>query len=125
MPRVWALGCAIMLLAVALGIPALRDNARELRTITGTTDAELGAMQLVQRSAPPDYQPEAALAPRLSAGRYLAAARSDGWAGDSPTQLRADLSSERAQAERVLQELVARLAPASTTSAGTPPMLER
>ena len=97
----------------------LRDNARQLRTITGTTDAELGALALAARSAPPGYLPDSNLAPQLMAGSYLALARSLGsTAADTPAELSADLSGERAAADRVLQELTARLAPAPGKPAG-------
>jgi hypothetical protein len=124
-PRVLALAGVVTLVAVMLGVPPLRDNALELRTITGTTDAELGAMQLVPRSAPPSYLPDPSRAPQLSAGRYFAAARGFGSAGDSPRELETDLNDERTQADRVLQELVARLTPAGVSSSGTPPVLEQ
>jgi hypothetical protein len=123
-PRVLVLGVAITLVAAASGLPPLRDNAVQLRTITGTTNAELGAMQLVPRSAPPTYMPDAQLAPQLAAGGYFAAARSYGFAGDSPSELLTDLSGERAQADRVLQELVGHLTPAAAGS-GAPPALEQ
>jgi hypothetical protein len=124
-PRLLALGGAITLLAVALGLPVLRDNAVLLRTQSGTTDAELGAMQLVQRSVPADYRPDPPVAPPLLAGGYFAATRSYGTVGDSPAELLTDLSSERVQADRVLQEVVAHLVPASARPSGTPPALEQ
>jgi hypothetical protein len=124
-PRLFAFGVAITLLAVALGVPPLRDNALQLRTITHTTDAELGAMQLVPRSAPPSYVPDPRGSPQISAGRYFAAARSYGSAGDSPGELPTDLSGDRAQADRVLQELVGRLSASPRASTGAPPALER
>ena len=112
-PRMALVGAAIVALAVALGLPALRDNARQIRTITGTTDAELGALTLVARSAPPGYQPDGNLAPQLSAGKYLDLSRSLGSsAGDKPAQLASALSGDRAAADRVLQEVAARLTPA-------------
>ena len=125
-PRLLWIGAGVVALAVALGLVPLRDNARQLRTITGTTDAELGALALAARSAPPDYLPDSNLAPQLHAGSYLALARSLGsTAGDTPAELSGDLSGERAAADRVLQELTARLAPAPgrpascTTTAAT------
>jgi hypothetical protein len=124
-PRVLVLGGAITLLAVALGVPPLRDNAQQLRTITGTTDAELGAMQLVARSVPPSYLPDPKGSPQITAARYFAASRSFGSAGDSPKELLGDLSGERAQADRVLQEVVARLTPSAGSSEGAPPALEQ
>ena len=64
-PRLLWIGAGVVALAVALGLVPLRDNARQLRTITGTTDAELGALALAARSAPPDYLPDSNLAPQL------------------------------------------------------------
>jgi hypothetical protein len=124
-PRLLALAAAVTFVAVALGLPALRDNARELRILTGTTNAELGAMELVPTSTPRTYQPDPHNAPQVFAGRYFAAARNYGSAGDTPAELLADLSGERAQADRVLQELVARLAPAGASSGGAAPTLEQ
>jgi hypothetical protein len=123
LPRLLALGAGITLLAVALGLPALRDNALGLRAFSGTTAAELGAMQLVPGSAPPGYQPDPQN-PQLVAGPYFAAARKYGSAGDSPSELPAAFSAERVQADRVLQQLVARLSPTEAGSAGTPPAIE-
>jgi hypothetical protein len=122
--RVLVLGAAVTLVAIAQGVPPLRDNAVQLRELTGTTNAELGAMQLVSQSAPPTYHPDTRRAPQLSAGGYLAAAQSYGTAGDSPAELGADLSGERVEADRVLQELVARLA-AGPSPSGQPPAIEQ
>jgi hypothetical protein len=124
-PRLFWFGVAITLLAIALGVPPVRDNALLLRTITHTTDAELGALQLVPRSAPPTYVPDTKGSPQITAGRYFAAARSFGSAGDSPAELLSDVSGDRLQADRVLQELVARLAPSPGTSTGAPPAVEK
>jgi hypothetical protein len=113
-PRMTLVGAAIVALAVALGLPALRDNARQIRTISGTTNAELGALTLVGRSAPPGYQPDSNLAPQLFAGTYLDLSRSLGSsAGDKPSKLAGALSGDRAAADRVLQEVAGRLTPAA------------
>lgn len=118
-PRMAFVGAAIVALAVLLGLPTLRDGARSLRTISGTTDAELGAVGLAARSAPPGYVPDSQLAPQLTAGKYLTFTRSIGSTNaDSPAELARDLSSERSAADRVLQELTARLAPAPGRPAG-------
>jgi hypothetical protein len=119
-------GAAVTLVAVALGLPVLRDQARGLRSTTGVTDAALGAMELVAPAAPAAYQPDPQNAPQITAGRYLAAIRDIGSdPSDTPAELAVASSAERATADRVLQELVARLTPASVPGAGAAPALEQ
>jgi hypothetical protein len=125
-PRLLALGAAVTLLAVALGLPVLRDNGRGLRTTTDVTNAAIGAMELVARSAPATYQPDPGNAPQLFAGKYFAATKRFGsTAGESPSQLATASSAERETADRVLQELAARPHPATPSARGTAPALEK
>jgi hypothetical protein len=124
-PRALALGAAVTLLAVTLGLPVLRDQGRALQTTTHVTEAALGAMELVPGRAAPTYQPDPRNAPQLFAGSYFAAARREGSSpGATPAELEAAPSAERETADRVLQELAARLAPAAAPAAGAPPALE-
>jgi hypothetical protein len=125
-PRLLLYGAGITLVAVALGLPALHDNARQLRATTGTMDAELGALDLSKSRAPVAYQPDPATAPQLSAGRYVSAVGTYGSSpADSPRELATALSGERSQADRVLQEINARLTPAPPLRGGVAPKLDQ
>jgi hypothetical protein len=125
-PRGLALAAAIALIAVALGLPALRDQAKALRTTTSVTYAALGAMKLVQAQTPPEYAPDPTNAPQITAGRYFSAMRQYGSdPADSAAELETGGTAERQTADRVLQEVAARLTPVPTPRAGAAPHVEQ
>jgi hypothetical protein len=125
-PPVMLYGAGVTVVVVALGLPALADNARQLRATTGTTDAELAALELSMARAPVGYQPDRDAAPQILAGRYASAVRTYGSSpADSPRELATALSGDRAQADRVLQQIDARLTPAPPLRAGVPPKLDQ
>jgi hypothetical protein len=125
-PRLMVYGAGVTLVAVALGLPALHDNARQLRTMTGKTDAELGALELSKGRAAAAYQPDPTTAPQVFAGRYVSALQIYGSSpADSPRELATALSGDRSQADRVLQEINARLTPAPPSRGGVPPKLDQ
>ena len=89
-PALLVYAAMITLAAVALGLPTLRDNARQLRTFGTLTRAELGALELSAARVPAGYPPDASTNPQLHAGPYLAAVKAYGSsAADSPRELEA------------------------------------
>jgi hypothetical protein len=125
-PPLLVYGAGVTLVAVALGLPALHDNARDLRLMTGKTAAELAALELSKDRAPAAYQPDTATAPQLFAGRYVSALRTYGSSpADSPRELATALSGDRTQADRVLQEINARLTPAPALRGAVAPKLDQ
>jgi hypothetical protein len=114
-PALLVYAALIALVAVALGLPTLRDNARQLRTFGTLTEAELGALELSAARAPAGYPPDASTTPQLRAGPYFAAVKDYGSSpADSPGELAAAAPADRAQADRVLQEINVRLQPSTT-----------
>ena len=114
-PALLGYAALITLVAVALGLPTLRDNVRQLRTFGTLTGAELGALELSAAPVLAGYPPEASSTPQLHAGPYFAAVKAYGSSlADSPSELEAAPASDRAQADRVLQEINIHLLPSST-----------
>ena len=114
-PTVLVYAAMITLVAVALGLPALRDNARQLRGFGTVTAAELGALQLLAARVPAAYPPDASTTPAAACRPYFEAVKAYGSSpADSPSELEAAAAPDRAQADRVLQEINVHLQPAST-----------
>ncbi len=107
-------GAAFVLVAGLASVPWARDYSRGVRAATGEMDAELGALTLVGSSAPAAYRPDPALAPQLTAGRFLDAVRDLGSnPSDTAAQLPGDFNEERQRADRVLQDLALRVTAAT------------
>jgi hypothetical protein len=125
-PPLLMYGAGVTLVAVALGLPALHDNAIGLRDMTATTDAELAAVDLSKDHVPAAYQPDSTTAPQVFAGRYVSAVRAYGSSpADTPRELATAWSGDRTRADRVLQEINARLTPAPPLRGGVPPKLDQ
>jgi hypothetical protein len=110
-PALLVYGAMITVVSVALGLPGLRDRSRQLRTLSNTSAAELGALELSAARAPADFSPDSA-SPQVRAGPYLEAVKDYGSSpADTLPELEGALSADRAQADQVLQKLDVQLAP--------------
>jgi len=94
---------AAALLVVALGgRHQLVAGAGGLRGNQQTVSAELAALRLIHGAIPPDYQPDPNLAPQLTVGGYLGAAKDFGTEQASADGLRRLSPSRRAAADGLL-----------------------
>jgi hypothetical protein len=126
--RAWRPSVAIVaysgllaLVAIALGLPVLRDNGRQLRAFGQTNAAELGAMELSRARVPASYELDPASAPQVTAGRYLSAIDAFGSSpAYTPAQLEGAPAAARVQADRVLQEINVHVLPARRVGNGGP-----
>lgn len=122
--RATAYLAGLTVVAVASGFPTLRDNALSLRTMTQATRAELTGVDLSRSTVPADYQPDPGGSPQIFAGPYIAAVRSQ---GSSPAFSTAQVAKaslgDRAQTDRVLQEINAHPTPAPPAVGAPAPTL--
>ena len=99
------------------GVTALHDGSTNLRSTSTTVTAELGALELARAYAPPNYQPDAHLAPQIMAGPYLHTVRAIGSSpADSPAAIAAASPGSRAAADGVLMALKEPRLTATTSS---------
>jgi hypothetical protein len=119
-PRVaWIVGAVVTIAAVG-GLAGFRDGGQRLRDQTALVSSELGALELVGRSAAPDFEPDPQIAPQVRAGPYLDAVRDLGSPSDSLARLRRAPPQRAAAADRVvLEALHVRPAPAGRCPAGS------
>jgi hypothetical protein len=96
------LAIPLVALCAFSGLTDLHNAAQGLRGTSQTVTAELGALELAARYAPPEYEPDPALAPQIKAGLYLHTVRSIGSSpADTPSQILAASTIPRRQgAER-------------------------
>jgi hypothetical protein len=119
--RATALASAVVAACAVTGLTALHDGSTNLRSISTTVTAELGALELAHAYAPSGYQLDAHLAPQITAGSYLHTVRSIGSSpADSPAEIAAASPGSRAAADGVLVALERPRLTATTLSPSSP-----
>jgi hypothetical protein len=102
-PRAIALATPLVAFFAITGLTALHTGSTALRWTSNRVTAELGALEVAARYAPPKYQPDPALAPDITGGPYLHTVRAIGSSpAKSPRKILAAEPDPRAAADRVL-----------------------
>ena len=112
--------------AAFLNLRELRAGAGGLRMTSAIVDAELGIVELESAVVAPDFGPDPARAPQLTASSYLAAVADLGSPALPVTELPAQDSLVRAEADSVLVRAVASalVSPGTGPAGSTPPAVE-
>ena len=101
-----ALASAVVAGCAVTGLTALHEGSANLRSMSRTVTAELGALELARAYAPAGYQPDAHLAPQIMAGPYLHTVRAIGSSpADTPAEIAGADPGSRAAADGVLMAL--------------------
>jgi hypothetical protein len=82
----------------------LQDGSSGLQATSGLVSAELGALELAGPSTDPDYRPDPARAPDISAGAYFDTVADLGSPADRPDEIARRLEPERQAADTVLAQ---------------------
>lgn len=104
----------------------LEDGSGGLQATSGVVSAELGALELAGRSTDPQYRPDPARAPDISAGAYFDTISELGSPADRPDEIARRLEPERQAADVVLtQALATKLEPtAKRPPSGSRPTID-
>jgi hypothetical protein len=87
-PRLVAAILSLLVLGAAhSNLEAMRHGASGLRDVSTYVRAELGALELAGRLAPPDLQPDVVRMPQVEAAKYLDAVANLGSMADRPSEL--------------------------------------
>jgi hypothetical protein len=97
----------IAVLAGASNLDRLRIGAAELRDISTFVRAELGALELARGAVPPEFQPDTARMPQVSAGPYLEMVQAFGSPADDVASIRRKPDPVRQAADGVLRRIIA------------------
>jgi hypothetical protein len=101
-PRAVGVAAAVAAVAIAMGLPVLREHTRAVRATTDRVAAGLAAVELLGDHADPAYQVAPKDSPQIVVGPYLAAVRGF---GESPAaDLEAVGGAPLAEADRVLAQ---------------------
>jgi hypothetical protein len=82
----------------------LQDGSSGLQATSGLVSAELGALELAGPSTDPDYRPDPARAPDISAGAYFDTIAELGSPADRPDEIARRLEPERQAADTVFAQ---------------------
>jgi hypothetical protein len=85
----------------------LQDGSGGLQATAGLVAPELGALELAGPSTDPQYRPDPARAPDISAGRYFDTVEELGSPADRPEEIARRLEPERQAADVVLTQALA------------------
>ena len=124
--RAVGLGAVVVAVGAVMGWQTLHTNAVTLRSDSQTIAAQLGGLQVVADYAPATYAPNPALAPNITAGPYLHAARAmRSYAGDAPATLLHEPAVLQTDADLVLLQVLDPMPrPSTRQPSGPPPRLD-